>query len=130
MAADLQYVEGVELEEIRPCVASLGCWWREVQELEELLGYDCSSLNARAAWDELLASEILLPHPALYVELRACVHNWRELTRGTQANYPSLLERFFQIAVKENLEPTKYGVLVAFRMRQHLRVPKTFAPTK
>jgi len=56
MVALSHRVENLELEEVRPCVASLACWWREVQALEELLGYGRSSIAARAAWDELLAS--------------------------------------------------------------------------
>jgi len=120
MAALLQRVENLEPEEARPCVASLACWWREVQELEELLGYGRSSLAARAAWDEVLASEILMPHQALYVELRACVRVWERISAGQPLIYPSLLERLLWVAVAEELLLPEYGILAAFRLRQRL----------
>jgi len=120
MAALLERVENWEVEEVRPCVASLACWWREVQELEELLGYGRSSTTARAAWDELLAAEIIIPHQALYVELRACVAVWERISTGQPVVFPSLLDRLVWVAVAEELPLPRFGVLAAFRLRQRL----------
>jgi|GEM_PF-2220572 len=120
MAALLKHVENLEPEEVRPCVASLACWWKEVQELEELLGYGRSSVPARAAWDELLASEILIPRQALYVELRACVRVWERISAGQPVIFPSLLDRLVWVAVAESLPLSRFGVLAAFRLRQRL----------
>lgn len=120
MAALLERVEDLELDEVRPCVASLACWWREVQELEELLGYGRSYPASRAAWDDLLASEILIPHQALYVELRACVRVWEQISASKPDVYPSLLDRLVWVAVAEELPLARFGVLAAFRMRQRL----------
>ena len=120
MVALAQGVENWEVEEVRPCVASLACWWREVQELQELLGYSRSSLAARTAWDELLASEMLIPHQALYVELRACVRVWERISAGRPVVYPSLLDRLVWVAVAEELPLPRFGVLAAFRLRQSL----------
>jgi hypothetical protein len=120
MIALLEQIENWEVEEVRPCVASLACWWREVQELEELLGYSRSSLAARAAWDELLAAEILIPHQALYVELRACVMVWERISAGQAIAFLSLLDRLVRVAIAEDLPLPRFGVLAAFRLRQRL----------
>jgi len=120
MAALLHRIENLELEEARPCVASLACWWKEVQELEELLGYSRSSIAARAAWDDLLAAEILIPHQALYVELRGCVRVWERISVGQSIIFPSLLDRLVCVAVAEELPLPRFGVLAAFRLRQRL----------
>ncbi len=71
-----------EQEHVRPCVTSLACWWKEIRELEILLGYNRSTLAACQAWDEILASEIPSPCEALYAELRACVGLWHRLAKG------------------------------------------------
>lgn len=118
--APLQCEELWEEQHVRPCVISLACWWREIRELEELLGYERSSLRARDAWDELLAAEILAPREALYIELRDCVNTWRQIARRRGIVYPSLLERLFAISELERLPLPQYGVLAAFRLRQQL----------
>jgi len=120
MTALLEHIEEWKPEEIRPCVASLGCWWREVQELELALGYNRSSLAARTAWDDLLASEIVAPHEALYFELRECVRVWGRISAGQPVVFPSLLDRLVWVGVAECLPLPKFGVLVAFRLRQRL----------
>ena len=120
MAALLQRVEDWAVEEVRPCVASIACWWREVRELEELLGYGRSYPASRAAWDDLLAAEILIPHQALYVELRACVRVWERISAGQPVVSPSILDRFVWVAVADDLPLPKLGVLAAFRLRQRL----------
>jgi hypothetical protein len=120
MTVLLQQIEKLEVEEVRPCIASLGSWWREVQELEELLGYGRSYLASRIAWDDLLASEILNPHQALYVELRSCVAVWERISAGRQLLSPSLLDRFVWVAIAEDLPLPKYGSLAAFRLVQRL----------
>lgn len=109
-----------EEQHVRPCVTSLACWWREIRELEELLGYDRSSLQARDAWDELLAAEIPAPREALYVELRDCVNTWQRITRGQGIVCSSLLERLVWVANAEGLALPQYAVLAAFRLRQRL----------
>jgi len=118
--APLECEELWEEEHVRPCVSSLACWWREIRELEELLGYERSSLQARDAWDELLAAEILAPREALYVELRDCVNTWRRISRGQGMVYPSLLERLVWTSLGDRLPLPQYGVLAAFRLRQRL----------
>jgi hypothetical protein len=120
MAALLERIEDLKLDEVRPCVASLACWWKEVQELEGRLGYSRSSLAARAAWDELLASEILIPHQALYLELRTCVAVWARISAGQPIVIPSLLDRLAWVALADNLPLPQFGVLAAFRLRQRL----------
>jgi len=120
MTALLQQIEKLEEDEVRPCIASLGCWWREVHELEESLGYLRSSPEARAAWDELLALEILSPHKALYVELRACVRLWRRISDGQPDLFPSLMDRLVWVAVAEDLPLPRFGLLAAFRLRQRI----------
>src|SRR2546423_603029 len=104
-------------DHVRPCIRSLACWWKEVRELEELLGYSRSSLRARDAWDELLAAEVPAPRTALYVELRACVEMWTRISRGQRAIYPSLLDRLILIAEGDDLLLPQYSVLAAFRLR-------------
>jgi len=111
--------EGESLH-IRPCVTSLACWWKEIRELEELLAYERSSLQARDAWDDLLASEIPAPREALYVELRECVNTWRRNTQGKGIVHPSLLDYLVWVAAVENLSLPKFAVLAAFRLRQRL----------
>jgi hypothetical protein len=120
MIALLEQIENWEVEEVRPCVASLACWWREVQELEELLGYGRSYPASRAAWDDLLTSEILVPHQALYVELRACVRASERNSAGQPGGSPSLLDRLVWVSVAEDLSLATYGVLAAFRLRRRL----------
>jgi hypothetical protein len=120
MTALLEQIENWEVEEVRPCIASLGCWWREVHELEESLGYLRSSLEARVAWDELLSSEILSPQKALYVELRACVQLWQRISAGQPDPFPSLMDRLVWVAVAEDLPLPRFGILTAFRLRQRL----------
>ena len=105
---------------VRPCVSSLACWWKEIRELEEELGYQRSSLRARDAWDDLLAAEIPSPREALYVELRACVNTWRRITQGKGVVYPALLDHLVWVAAVENLSLPKFAVLAAFRLRQRL----------
>ena len=105
---------------VRPCVRSLACWWKEVQELEKSLGYARSSLRARDAWDELIASEIPAPHPALYIELRGAVATWERITHGQRVVHPSLLDRFVMAADTDDLGLMEYSVLAAFRLRQRL----------
>lgn len=119
-AAPLECVDCGEADHVRPCVRSLACWWREVRELEELLGYSRSSLLARDAWDELLAVEVPAPQMALYVELRACVETWTRILLGQRAIRPTLLDQFVLIASTEGLNLPHYSVLAAFRLRQHL----------
>jgi hypothetical protein len=116
----LECPESWEQEHARPCITSLACWWREIRELEELLGYARSSLAARDVWDELLAAEILFPREALYVELRDCVRTWQRVSRGQGIVCPSLLERFVWVGTAEELPLPQYAVLVAFRLRQRL----------
>ena len=120
MTALLEQIENWEVEEVRPCIASLCCWWREVHELEESLGYVRSSLEARAAWDELLSSEILSPHKALYVELRMCVQLWRRISAGQPDLFPTLMDRLVWVAVAEDLPLPQFALLAAFRLRQRI----------
>jgi len=116
----LECPEPFEEEHSRPCVSSLACWWREIRELEELLGYGRSSLAARDVWDELLTAEILFPREALYVELRDCVRTWQRVSRGQGIVCPSLLDRLVWMATAEGLSLPGYAVLAAFRLRQRL----------
>lgn len=118
--APLQCEELWEEQHVRPCVISLACWWREIRELEELLGYERSSLRARDAWDQLLAAEIPAPRDALYIELRDCVNTWRRISRGQATRYPSLLDRLVLVATEENLPLPELAVLAALRLRQQL----------
>ncbi len=118
--APLHCQNALEDERARPCVTSLASWWKEVSELEGSMGYRCSTLAACQAWDQLLASEIPAPHVALYVELRACVKLWNQLSPERPHAYPTLLDRFYWAAIADGLSVTKYGVLAAFRLRQHL----------
>ena len=119
-AAPLECLDCREGDHVRPCVRSLACWWREVRELEQLLGYARSSLHTRDAWDQLLASEVPAPQPALYIELRSCVEMWARLCRARRAVYPSLLNRLVEVAATEGLAMPAYATLAAFRLRQHL----------
>lgn len=109
-----------EGEHVRPCVTSLACWWKEIHELEILLGYDRSTLAACQAWDELLASEIPVPRPALYIELRACVRMWNRVSHGQRVVYPTLLDRLLETAVADDLPFPECSILAAFRLRQRL----------
>ena len=119
-AALLECEDYWEEEHGRPCVTSLACWWREIQELEALLGYRRSTLAACQAWDEILASEIPAPCEALYSELRACVRLWRRLSQGRRLVYPTLLDRLVSISIADRLALPQYGLLTAFRLRQSL----------
>jgi hypothetical protein len=119
--APLECEELRQQHHVRPCVISMACWWREIRELEKAMEYNRSSVAARDAWDELLASEILLPHEALYVELRGCVQAWRRITRHNPLLYPSLVDQLVQVSIFEQLDLTRYGILAAFRLRQRIR---------
>lgn len=116
----LNCVNDLEAEHVRPCVTSLACWWKEIRELEVLMDYNRSTLAACQAWDALLASEIPAPRPALYIELRACVQLWNQLSHERRPVFPTLLDRFYRAATADDLSVTEYGVLAAFRLRQHL----------
>jgi hypothetical protein len=107
-------------EHVRPCITSMACWWREIRELEVLLGYENASLQARDVWDELLAAEIPAPREALYGELRECVKSWQRISRGQGILYPPLLDRFVWVAMAEQLALPQYAPLAAFRLRQRL----------
>src|SRR3954469_9969134 len=96
-AAPLECNDCQDSNHVRPCVRSLACWWREVRELEKLLGYARSSLYVRDAWDHLLACEVPSPQPALYVELRSCAETWTRLSQGHRGVFPSLLNRFVEV---------------------------------
>lgn len=105
---------------VRPCVRSLACWWKEVRELEVLLGYERSSIRARDMWDELIASEVPAPQPALYIELRGAVQLWKRITATRRLVCPTLLDRFICVASREHLSLPNHALLTAFRLRQVL----------
>ena len=118
--APLECFDCAPISRARPCVRSLACWWKEVRELEDLLGYVRSSLRARDLWDELVASEIPSPQLALYVELRCAAEAWERITNGRRTLYPSLLDRFVLTAETNGLPLPHAAILVAFRLRQRL----------
>jgi hypothetical protein len=117
LACEKQHVE----PDLSPCVTSLACWWREIGDLEQLLGYARSTRAGRDAWDALVVSEVPAPNLALYVELRACVGLWQRLTSGRAMVWPSLLDRLLAVAEAERLDLSRYGLLAAFRLRQALQ---------
>jgi hypothetical protein len=118
--APLNCENDLEEEHVRPCVTSLACWWKEIRGLETSMGYSRSTLGACQAWDALLASEVPAPRPALYIELRACVQLWNQMSQEQRPVFPTLLDRFYWAATTEGLSMTEYAVLAAFRLRQHL----------
>ena len=105
---------------VRPCVKSLACWWKEVRELEVLLGYERSSIRAQEMWDELIASEVPAPQPALYIELRCVVQVWKRITASRRLVCPTLLDRFICVASSEHLSLPSHALLTAFRLHQIL----------
>jgi|GEM_PF-5153815 len=116
----LNCIDEWEEDHLRPCVTSLACWWREIGELEILLGYHGSTMAACQAWNEILASEILSPCEALYAELRACVGQWRRTDMEQEPVHPSLLDGLLWTAMADDLPLPKYALLAAFRLRQRL----------
>ena len=116
----LNCIDEWEEDHLRPCVTSLACWWREIGELEILLGYHGSTMAACRAWNDILASEILSPCEALYAELRACVGQWRRIATEQEPVHPSLLDGLLWTAMADDLPLPKYALLAAFRLRQRL----------
>ena len=126
MTAALLACEKEHIEpDLSPCVTSLACWWREIGDLEQLLGYARSTRAGRDAWDALVVSEVPAPNLALYVELRACVGHWQRLTSGRAMVWPSLLDRLHAVASAERLDLSRYGLLAAFRLRHELKSLET-----
>lgn len=120
MKATRNQGEGTVHTPCRSNVTSLASWWREVQELEVLLGYDGSSPASRKAWDAILACEVPAPRAALYLLLRDCVHLWQTIAAEREADPCPLLDSFVGVAVAERLILPTYAVLVAFQLRRQL----------